>query len=531
MGEDLRVLIVEDDSSDAELMVRELTRAGYSPQWSRVETEAEYVARLDQRPDVILSDSNLPQFDGFRALDLLRQRGLDIPFLLVSGQVGEDLAVEAMKKGAQDYLLKDRLARLGEAVRRAMEQRRVRGEKSWAIDALRQSEERYRLISEITSDYAYALAVDAEGSLTCEWMTAPFTRITGFSREDIETRGWMSHYYPDDAPAMARHKQTLLANQSNSLEARITTKDGQVRWVRIYGRPMWNQSEGRVTRIYGAAQDITTQKELEQKFLQAQKMEAVGRLAGGVAHDFNNLLTVIKGYADALKRNLATTQEDQLDRIHQIMEAADRASRLTKQLLAFSRQQMLQPKVVDLNRTLTDIEKLLHPLIGPQVEFHMVAAREPAYVRADPTQLEQVIVNLVVNACDAMPEGGRLQVALAATILDGNAIRQMRADLMPGPYIVLVVSDTGMGMDQPTLERIFEPFFTTKETGKGVGLGLATVHGIVRQSGGHVWASSEPGQGTTFCVYLPQVSFEPEIADVSPAAGTEAAPRRAGPGY
>jgi PAS domain S-box-containing protein len=507
MDETLRVLIVEDDSADAELMVRELSRAGYAPQWTRVETEAEYVAGLDEKPDIILSDSNLPQFDGIRALDLVRQRGLDIPFVLVSGRVGEDLAVDAMKQGAQDYLLKDRLARLGEAVRRAMEQRRVRAEKAWALDALRQSEERYRLVSEITSDYAYALAVDANGDLTCEWMTAPFTRISGYTREEIESRAWMSQYHADDLRAMESHKRTLLANKSNSIEARITTKEGKVRWVRIYGRPMWDEPAGRVTRIYGAAQDITAQKELEQKFQQAQKMEAVGRLAGGVAHDFNNLLTVIKGYADDLRQQTKDGGSDQVQcAAEQIMGAAERASQLTKQLLAFSRQQVLQPKTVDLNRIVASIEKLLQPLIGPNVEFTTILATEPALVRADPTQLEQVIVNFVVNARDSMPSGGRLTIEVATTALDREALTQIGAELAPGPYVVLAVSDTGIGMDRQTMQRIFEPFFTTKETGKGVGLGLATVDGIVRQSGGHIWVTSEPNAGTTFAVYLPQVT-------------------------
>ena len=181
MSDPVRVLIVEDDPVDAELMVRELKRGGFAPDWVRVQTESEYLAQLDRDPEVILSDSNMPLFDGFEALDLLQKRALDIPFILVSGRVGEDLAVEAMKRGACDYLLKDRLARLGEAVRRAIDLRRLRAERIWAIGALRQSEERYRLVSETSSDYVYSFQVAPDGAMTCEWITDPFTRITGDS--------------------------------------------------------------------------------------------------------------------------------------------------------------------------------------------------------------------------------------------------------------------------------------------------------------------------------------------------------------
>jgi DNA-binding NtrC family response regulator len=185
MSEPVRVLIVEDDPVDADLMVRELKRGGFAPDWVRVQTESEYLEQLEKEPEIILSDSNLPLFDGFEALDLLKKRGLDIPFILVSGRMGEDVAVDAMKRGAFDYLLKDRLARLGEAVRRAIDERRLRAERTWAVGALRQSEERYRLVSEASSDYVYSLKVEPDGTLTCEWITDPFSRITGFEAADI----------------------------------------------------------------------------------------------------------------------------------------------------------------------------------------------------------------------------------------------------------------------------------------------------------------------------------------------------------
>ena len=221
MSDPVRVLIVEDDPVDAELMVRELKRGGFEPDWVRVQTESEYLAELDREPEVILSDSNLPLFDGFEALDLLQKRAQDIPFILVSGRMGEDLAVEAMKRGACDYLLKDRLARLGEAVRRAIDLRRLRAERIWAMGALRQSEERYRLVSEVSSDYVYSIRVDPDGALTHEWITDPFTRITGFDAAELNERGRTSLVHPEDlAVADQReraHGPTLCKGRTGAL--------------------------------------------------------------------------------------------------------------------------------------------------------------------------------------------------------------------------------------------------------------------------------------------------------------------------
>ncbi len=411
MSEIVRVLIVEDDPLDADLMVRELKRGGFAPDWVRVQTESEYLAQLDREPEVILSDSNMPLFDGFEALDLLQKRALDIPFILVSGRLGEDLAVEAMKRGACDYLLKDRLARLGEAVRRAIDLRRLRAERIWAIGALRQSEERYRLVSETSSDYVYAFTVDPDGAMTCEWITDPFTRITGFDPAEFDERGWESLCHPEDLAVVGQHQASLLSGRSNSVDIRIVTKDKRVRWMRVYDRPILTDAASgaapRVGRIYGAAQDITVQKQLEEQLLQSQKMEAIGQLAGGVAHDFNNLLTVICGYGDLLTKQ---TDIGELGREYaqEILEAARRAAQLTRQLLAFGRRQVLQLKIVNLNTVARDLEKLLRRLIGEDVELCTSYAVDLGQVKVDAGQIEQVVMNLAVNARDAMPKGGRL---------------------------------------------------------------------------------------------------------------------------
>jgi two-component system, cell cycle sensor histidine kinase and response regulator CckA len=515
MSEPVRVLIVEDDPVDADLMVRELKRGGFAPDWVRVQTESEYLAELEKEPEVILSDSNLPLFDGFEALDLMQKCGLDIPFILVSGRMGEDVAVDAMKRGAFDYLLKDRLARLGEAVRRALEERRLRAERTWAVGALRQSEERYRLVSEASSDYVYSLKVDPDGTLTCEWITEPFSRITGFGLADINSGGWECLCHPEDLAIAKQHLESLLAGQSGSIDLRIVTKEKRVRWIRVHERPVFDRDGKRVERIYGAAQDITVQKQLEEQLLQSRKMEAIGQLAGGVAHDFNNLLTVICGYGDLLKK-LPDIGAAAHEYAGEILEAAKRAAQLTRQLLAFGRRQVMQSRTINLNGIVADIEKLLRRLIGEDVELRTSLDPALGLVKVDPGQIEQVIMNLAVNARDAMPRGGRLTIETANIAFDRNHPDQ-QAMPQGGPHVMLAVSDTGSGMDAETAARVFEPFFTTKELGKGTGLGLAMAYGIVNQSGGDIRVYTELGKGTTFKIYLPRLEKAVEaVAEPAP---------------
>ncbi len=287
----------------------------------------------------------------------------------------------------------------------------------------------------------------------------------------------------------------------DNLEVKWKRKDGKAITVRLSGRAVNQEGEEEVLEII--AEDVTERQILEDQFRQAQKMEAVGRLAGGVAHDFNNLLMVIGGYTYVLLNQLGTA-DPRRQKAEAIQEATQRAATLTRQLLAFGRKQVLELKVIDLNAVVADISKLLRPLIGEDIE--VVVTRDPKLGRtkADPGQVEQVIMNLAVNARDAMPSGGKLIIETRNADLDDN-YQRAHANVKPGRYVMLAVSDTGCGMDAETQLRIFEPFFTTKEKGKGTGLGLSTVYGIVKQSGGYVFAYSELGRGTTFKIYLPRV--------------------------
>jgi two-component system, cell cycle sensor histidine kinase and response regulator CckA len=392
----IRVLLVEDSDSDAELVVRALKRGGYAPQHERVQNAADLRAALARQSwDIVLSDYYLPGFDALAALAALQEVAPDIPLIVVSGSVGEDTAVAAMQAGAADYVMKDRLQRL--------------------------------------------------------------------------------------APA--------------------------------------------VTRVVAAAAEHRDRRELERRLLQSQKMDAVGRLAGGVAHDFNNVLTAILGSVELLLTDeRGAERREELDIIR---DAATRAQDLIRQLLAFSSRQVLQPTVLDCNGLVKNLSKMLRRVIGEDIQLTTTLAPGLGPVRADAGQLEQVLVNLAVNARDAMPDGGRLAIATANADFDtAHAVPDHAPPLPPGHYVVLRVTDSGTGMDAQTQARMFEPFFTTKPQGKGTGLGLATVYGIVRQSGGHIDVDSALGRGTTFRIYLPRADGPFEEALAAPATSAPVVPGR-----
>jgi signal transduction histidine kinase len=374
MSERIRILIVEDNPDDAELLVRELRRSGFVFDWERTDTEDAYLASLKPDLDLILSDFEMPEFGGLRALELLKkQPNLDIPFIIVSGTIGEEIAVAAMKEGATDYLIKDRIVRLAPAIHRAL--------------------------------------------------------------KDVKDRA--------------------------------------------------------------------ERKQIEAQFLEAQKMEVVGQLAGGVAHDFNNVLAVILGYSEVVIADLGSGHPLH-KHVEEIRLAALRAAGLTQQLLIFSRKETVKIVELNLNEVIEDMETMLRQLINENIGLTMAYDKEAGLIKADAGYVWQVLMNLVVNARDAMPEGGKLAIKTCAVTLDESYVRTHQG-VDRGDYMMISVRDTGVGMSEDVKSRLFEAFFTTKAAGKGTGLGLVTCHTVVRQSGGHIDVSSELGQGTTFNVYFPRV--------------------------
>ena len=402
MNPPLRLLHLEDDPVDAELIVTTLIEGGIPCQSQLVDTRQAFVAALKEgRMDLILADYSIPGFDGMTALTLARQHRPDVPFLFVSATIGEELAIDAMHHGATDYVLKQRLGRLVPSVQRALRELDDRAERKRAEEALRQSEKQFR---------------------------------------------------------------------------------------------------------------------------QSQKMEAVGRLAGGIAHDFNNLLTVIMGYSQVLLTELGP-QHPLRGKIEETLKAGGKAASLIRQLLTFSSKQSMDPKILSLNTAVTSLENMLRRLIGEDVQFVVKLDPKNGRLRADQTHLEQVLVNLVVNARDAMPNGGTITIETAQIELTRSPVYHI-APLQPGSYVRLTVSDTGCGMDLKTQSHIFEPFFTTKGEGKGTGLGLSTVYGIVTQCGGAIDVTSRVGHGTRFDLYFPSVESDiltttPTQPSGRPQRGTE----------
>ena len=381
--------------------------------------------------------------------------------------------------------------------------------------------ELFRLITENAADMIAVVEIDGRRL----YNSPSYERILGYSLEELQATSSFEQIHPDDRQLVKEAAaETRRTGVGRRIEYRMRHKDGS--WLVLESTASTVlDAGGRVDKLVIVNRDITARKKLEEQFRQVQKMEAIGRLSGGIAHDFNNLLGVIIGYSELLQERLPS--KDLLrESADEIVAAGKRAASLTRQLLAFSRQQVLEPKVLDLNEVVSDMEKMLRRLIGEDIE--LVATRDPILgrVKADQGQIEQVILNLVVNARDAMPQGGKLVIATANTEMDETFVKRYPYPVQTGPYIVLTVADSGVGMDAATKARVFEPFFTTKEKGKGTGLGLSTVYGVVKQSGGYIDFDSEPGEGTTFRIYLRRVS-EP-VESEGPTAEAQSPSREAG---
>ncbi len=383
-----------------------------------------------------------------------------------------------------------------------------------------EAEAKYRTLVEQVAAISYIAELGLEG----QWLyvSPQVEAMFGFSADEwlADSQLWIRQVHPEDYHVVEAAEEASKRGERYQAEYRVIRKDGRIIWVSdtavvVPGSDSHPLMEGIIV-------DITDRKLLEGQLQQARRMEAVGRLAGGIAHDFNNLLTIIKGYTElALMR--AKGQPELRSDVERIEDASERAAGLVRQLLAFSRRQVLQPKVLDLNGIVMGLDKLLRRLMDEDIEMVAVAGEGVGAIKADPGQIEQVIMNLVVNARDAMPDGGRLVVETANSELDAAYARD-HATVRPGRYVMLAVSDTGVGMSADTVAHIFEPFYTTKESGRGTGLGLSTVYGIVKQSGGYIWVYSEPGRGTTFKVYLPRVdeAVETRLAAKPAPAGDQA---------
>jgi PAS domain S-box-containing protein len=376
-----------------------------------------------------------------------------------------------------------------------------------------ETETKYRVLVEQIAAVSYIAELGVKG----QWLyvSPQVESMFGYPAEEwlSTSKDWIRHIPVEDHPIVHAAEEASARGERFQAEYRITRKDGQVIWVSDTAVVVRGSDSHPV--MEGLIVDITDRKMLENQLLQARKMEAVGRLAGGVAHDFNNLLTIIKGYVEmALQRCM--DRPDLHGDIRRIENAADRAVNLVRQLLAFSRKQVLRPKILDLNAIVVNLDQLLRRLMNANIDMKTFVSKGLGAIKADPGQVEQVIMNLVVNARDALPGGGRILIETSNVDLDSSYTLD-HAIVRPGPYVLLAVTDTGVGMSADTVAHIFEPFYTTKESGRGTGLGLSTVYGIVKQSGGYIWVYSEPGKGTTFKVYLPRVQ---DSIPASPAAET-----------
>ncbi|HXW54858.1 MAG TPA: PAS domain S-box protein [Candidatus Cybelea sp.] len=372
---------------------------------------------------------------------------------------------------------------------------------------IREQEELFKLISENAADLIAVVNIDG----TRAYNSPSYRKLLGYSPEELRGTLAFEQIHPEDrAKVIAAAEEAKTSGVGRRVEYRMRHKDGN--WIALESTAsVVRDSQGQIQKFVIVNRDITERKQLEQQLRLAQKIEAIGRLSGGIAHDFNNLLGVIIGYTEAAQKRMEPGDRFR-EANEEIQRAARRAASLTQQLLAFSRKQVLEPKVLDLNAVVRDVEKMLVRLIGAHIALALVLPESVGMVKADRTQLEQVILNLALNARDAMPEGGRLVMETSSVAFDERSAARPRY-MPPGHYVLLKVSDTGCGMKPEVEAHIFEPFFTTKEKGKGTGLGLATVYGVIKQSGGYILVESQLGKGTAFKIYLPLVASALETAD------------------
>ena len=525
----IRILLVEDSDIDTELLTAHLTRAELDVEIDRVYARKPFLTALDQGGiDVILADFSLPDFDGLSALTLARERAPDVPFIFVSGIVGEEFATNALKRGATDYVLKRNLSRVPTAIERALAETNQRMERRRAEDEVRQlnatleaqvearTRERDRIWKLSRDMFAVA---DAEARLRA--VNPAWTAVLGVTADRVLGRPLTEFVHIEDVAATEQALAMLRDGAPSArFEGRLRDVEGGWRWVAwtavaeadafyAVGRDI-TEEKAAAAALAAVNRDLTEQiterERVEATLRQLQRLEAVGQLTSGVAHDFNNLLTVILGNIDFVERGMAELGIDgkMKARIGNMRTAAERGAKLTAQLLAFSRRQRLEPKSVDLNETVASMRELLQSTMGGSVRLETVLKADLWPALVDPTQIEMIILNLAINARDAMEVGGGLTVETTNATLTEPPSRP--EEPTPGDYVALIVSDTGSGMSEEVVAKAFEPFFTTKEVGKGSGLGLAQVFGFAKQSGGGVRIETRLGEGTSVKVYLPRAT-------------------------
>jgi PAS domain S-box-containing protein len=449
--------------------------------------------------DLIISDFTIPGYNGMAALAKAKEAQPETPFIFVSGTIGEERAVEGLKSGATDYVLKDNLQRLGPAAERAIREAREHRARMRAEQALKESEGRFRQVAENIDEVFRLIDVGRNEVL---YINPAYEKIWKRSRASLyeDPQTWFAAIHPEDRERIGQATLLKMVNGTYDETFRIVRPDGSIRWIRERACPVQNE-QGEVYRVVGTAGDVTERRQLEERLLQSQKMECIGQLASGVAHNFNNVLAVIRANAELALLKSGSLENDFGKCLDQITTGVDRAANLTRQLLTLGRKQAVQLRPLELQVVIRDLAKMLAGVIGENIEMRFSSGPGTAFVQADLNMLEQVILNLVVNARDAMPHGGEVRIAIETACPARCALAP--AERTDRPFYCLSVSDTGTGISPEHLPHIFEPFFTTKEPGKGTGLGLATVYGIIKQHAGWVEVSSRVGAGTIFNIFLP----------------------------
>ncbi len=501
----LKVLIVGESQAETARLVRHLELAGYSADWTRVDCEDDFRARLSPGLDVILCDCQTPGFDGMRALRVLQDSGLPIPLIVLAGSIAEETAVAAIRNGAADYLLKDRLHRVGQAIEHAIEQCRLRHEHRNMMEALLQAEARYRGIFENAVEGIFQAT--PEGRLMAA--NPALSRVLGYPSAK-DTIAMVDDILAQLCPEAERQSELRRELEKGGLvtgfETQASCPDGRSPWISLNCRMV--REPGGAVHLEGTVEDITERKQLEAQLLRAQRLDSVGRLAGGIAHDLNNILLPILIAPGVLRERLK--DPDSRDLVDSIEVSARRGADIVRQLLTFSRGTDGERVPVQLRNLVNEMISIMRETFPKSINLRSSLPVDVASVRGDPTQLHQVIMNLCVNARDAMARGGELRIAIENQELDAEAAKAY-AGAHPGPYVVLRVADTGTGISPEHLDKIFDPFFTTKEVGQGTGLGLSTVLGIVNSHGGFIQIDSTVGKGTSFRVFFPASPLAPQL--------------------